>query len=144
MGRGKKEGKKGRAKSAQIKSYPWNPVDLVQIHFGPPARNGDENGRNMDFGLTWEMGKWGKHGPEFGRNGSIPGPRDSNPIPKWPINLESSESSITCCEKLGPLQNRKRPPQAKWGKNTPKIPKIIYIYIYIYIHIYIYIYICAI
>ena len=31
--------------------------ELVQIHFGPPARNGDENGRKMHFGLTWEMGK---------------------------------------------------------------------------------------
>ena len=39
------------------------PVDLVQIHFGPPARNGEEDGRKLDLGLTREMGKkWLKMG----------------------------------------------------------------------------------
>ena len=45
-----------------------NPVNLVQIHFGPPARNGDENGWKMDFGLTWE---WGEN---------------SRKMEKWPEN----------------------------------------------------------
>ena len=35
----------------------WNPVDLVQIYFGPPARNGDENGQK---GILASPGKWGK------------------------------------------------------------------------------------
>ena len=39
-----------------------NPVDLVQIHFRPPAQNVDENGRTMDFGLT-------KNGPQNGKKG---------------------------------------------------------------------------
>ena len=33
---------------------------MLQIHFGPPIRNGEENGRKMDFGLTREMGKSGR------------------------------------------------------------------------------------
>ena len=37
-------------------SFSWNPVGLVQTHFGPPAGNGDENGRKVDFGITWKMG----------------------------------------------------------------------------------------
>ena len=27
----------------------WNYVDLVQMHFGPSARNGDENGPKLEF-----------------------------------------------------------------------------------------------
>ena len=56
------------------RGWGWNRVDLVQIHFGPPARNGDEYGRKMVFGLTCmgnggkmaqKMGKW----PEIWENG---------------------------------------------------------------------------
>ena len=32
-----------------------NPVDLVPIHFGTPARNGDGNVRKLDFGLICKM-----------------------------------------------------------------------------------------
>ena len=41
-----------------------NPVELVQIHFGPPARNGDENGRRVEFRLAQERGK---NGPKNGK-----------------------------------------------------------------------------
>ena len=59
-------------------------------------------------------------GPPFAR--SLPG----NASPK----IEDSDpcmGSVQCLttgEKLGPLQNRKMPSQAKQGKNTPKIQKI--------------------
>ena len=39
-----------------------NPMDLVQIHFGPPA----QNGRKLESCLNRETG--GK-GPEYGKDG---------------------------------------------------------------------------
>ena len=48
-----------------------NPVDLVQIHFGPPARNGEENGQKMDYGLTRQMGEiWLENWEGWPDNGS--------------------------------------------------------------------------
>ena len=53
---GWKSGHDLRRSRSSARIWDCNPVNLVQIRFRPPARNGDENGRKMNFGLTWEMG----------------------------------------------------------------------------------------